>query len=168
MQIHVDMTFEQYFEACRYFCSKTTLRRRINYYMLLYGFPLLGTGFAVLAISSAISQMWTAVCWNVASSMFFFWFRLRYPARVRKVYDQQSKHLAGLMTLSADGIRFQRDNGTADTNYTWAAFDGWIDRPQMFMVLLGPTMFFRIPKDKLTGEEQSQIKGWLSSSKLLT
>ena len=168
MQIHVDMTFEQYFEACRYFCTKTTLWRRINYYGILYGYLLLGTGFAVLAISSVMNQMWGWTIWNVAASVFFFWMRLRYPARVRKMYGQQAKHLAGTMTLDTDGMRFQRDNGTADTKYTWAAFDSWIERPEMFMVLLGPTMFFRIPKDKLTGEEQSQIRGWLSSSKFLT
>lgn len=168
MQIHVDMTFEQYFEACRYFCTKTTRWRRFNYYAGLYVLPLMAVVFAVLAVLSAISQTWVAVIWNVAASAFLFWSRFRYPRRMRKMYDQQSKNFAGMMTLTQDGMRFVRDNGTGDANYTWLAFDSWIDRPDMFLVLPGPTMFIRIPKDKLTGEEQSLIRGWLSSSKLLT
>jgi hypothetical protein len=170
MQIDVDMSFEQYFEACQLFCLKTTRWRRINYRAVMWAYPILGAVFALLAILTAIGNrgLSSAVSWQVAASVFFFASRFGYPARIRKLYNQQATNFAGTMTLTADGMRFERTNGTANTHYTWAAFDSWIDRPEMFMVLPGPTIFIRIPKDKLTSDEQEQVKGWLSSSKLLT
>jgi hypothetical protein len=55
------------------------------------------------------------------------------------MYNQQSHNLRGTMTLTASGLRFECANGTASTDYTWNAFEQWIDRPQMFLVF--PTSF---------------------------
>jgi len=170
MQIDVDMSFEQYFEACQLFCRKaTTPWRRFNYWLLIYGYPILGAIFALLAVQLAIVQhAIAAASIQLLFSIFMFWFRFRYRARVRKIYDQQAKDFAGVMTITAEGIYFERRNGTANTNYKWATLDRWIDRPEMFMVLTGPVLFYRIPKDKLTSDEEAQVRGWLSSSKLLS
>jgi len=169
MQIDVDMSFEQYFEACQLFCNKTSGWRRLNYWMLIYGFPVLGAISALLAAQMAIVQhAFMSASVQLLFSVFLFWYRFRYPTRVRKIYDQQAKDLVGVMTLTPQGLRFERTNGTANADYKWAAFDRWIDKPGMFMVLTGPVMFYRIPKDKLTSVEQDEVRGWLSSSKLLS
>jgi hypothetical protein len=169
MQIDIDMSFEQYFEANQLFCRKsTTSWRRFNYWMLIYGYPVLGAVFALLAVQLVLQRAIVGALIEFLCSIFFFWARFRYPARIRKIYDQQAKDLAGVMTLSLDGLRFERKNGTANADFKWVAFDRWIDKPDMFMILTGPVMFYRIPKDKLTSAEQEQVRGWLSSSKLLS
>jgi hypothetical protein len=170
MQIDVEMSFEQYFEVCRIFGTKTTRSRRINYWALMWGFPILGVVFALLAVLMVVTERGSTswIIFPLAASVFFFWCRFGYPAGVRKLYDQQAKNFAGTMTLNSAGMRFERTDGAANTDYTWAAFDRWIDEPEMFLVLTGPTMFIRIPKDKLTSDEQEQVRGWLSSSKLLS
>jgi hypothetical protein len=169
MQIDVDMSFEQYFEANQLFCLKTTRWRRFNYLFLAYVYPILGTVFAILAVQMAIVQhAISGALVQLAFSLFFFWCRFRYPVRVRKHYDQQAKNLPGTMTLTSEGMRFERKSGTANFDYTWAAFESWIDKPGMFLLMPGGTMFYRIPKDKLTSDEQAQVRGWLSSSKLLS
>jgi hypothetical protein len=144
------------------------MSRKINYWALMWGFPILGVVFALLAVLMAVKGWAGVVIWCLAASVFFFWCRFRYPARVRKLFDQQAKNFAGTMTLNSAGMRFERTDGAANTDYTWTAFDSWIDEPGMFLLLMGPTMFIRIPKDKLTTAEQAEVRGWLSSSKLLS
>ncbi len=170
MRIDVDMSFQQYFEACQLFCRRaTTPWRRFNYWMLIYGYPVFGAIIALAAAQMAIVQhAYVGAVIQFLFSIFFFWARFRYPTRVRKIYDQQAKDLIGIMTLAPEGVRFERANGTANADYKWVAFDRWIDKPDMFMILTGPVMFYRIPKDKLTSDEQAQVRRWLSSSKLLS
>src|SRR5262245_38916754 len=127
MQIEVEMSFEQYFEACQLFCRKaTTPWRRFNYWMLIYGYPIIGAIIALAAVQLAIVQHSIAgATIQALISTFFFWARFRYPARVRKIYDQQAKDLVGLMTITPEGIRFERANGTANADYKWVVFDRW-------------------------------------------
>jgi hypothetical protein len=135
-----------------------------------YGYPVLGAVFALLAIMIWIGgkRFNAGVVFQMGASVFFFWCRFRFPARVRKIYDLQIGSLAGVMTLTSAGMRFERRNGTATTDYTWAAFTTWMERSDMFLAFPNPCSFVRIPKDKLTTAEQDEVRGWLSAhSKLI-
>jgi hypothetical protein len=166
MQIEVDMTFEQYFEATRLLCLHSTKTRRFNYIFIWYVYPIMGAVFALVAVYFWISEknFSTPVIINIAASIFFFWCRFSFPARARKLYDQQSMNFPGIMTLTSGGMRFERKNGTATTDYSWAAFETWLERAPMFLVFPGPLSFIQIPKNKLTNAEQDEVRAWISAS----
>ena len=68
------------------------------------------------------------------------------------------------MILSPTGLRFERKNGTANVDYAWSGIEGWLERPEMFLLFPGPLSFVRIPKDKLASAEQDEVRGWISGS----
>jgi hypothetical protein len=166
LQIEVDMTFEQYIEATRLLCLHSTKKRRWNYIFIWYVYPIMGAVFAFVAAYFWISEknFSTPVVINIATSVFLFWCRFSFPARARKLYEQQSSNFPGTMTLTSEGMRFERKNGTATTDYSWAAFETWLERAQMFLVFPGPLSFIQIPKDKLTSVEQNEVRTWISAS----
>jgi hypothetical protein len=170
MQIEVDTSYRQYFEATRLLCLHTTKSRKWNFWMGWYGYPVLGAIFALLAVITWFSERRASalVVFNIMASVYLLWCRFGYPRRLRKMYSQQAKNFPGVMTLTPMGMRFERKNGSANTDYTWKAFESWMERPDMFLLFPSPLSFIRIPKNKLTDAEQDQVREWISaSSKLL-
>jgi len=166
MQLEVDVSYEQYFEATRLLHLHTTRKRRWNFLFAWYGYPILGVVFAILTVLlwSTDRRLSPSVVFNIGATIFFFWCRFNFATRVRKMYEQQAKNFPGTMTLTPTGLRFERRNGTASTDYRWNAFEQWLEQPEMFLLFPGPLSFVRIPKDKLTAAEQDEVRGWLSSA----
>lgn len=166
MQMEVDLSHEQYFEATRLLHLHTTRKRRWSFWIAWYVYPALGVVFAILTVLVWISdqRLSSGVVFNLCATIFFLWCRFSFASRVRKLYEQQAKNFPGTMTLTPTGLRFERKNGTANTDYTWNAFEQWLERPEMFLLFPGPLAFVRIPKDKLTTAEQDEARGWLSAS----
>lgn len=166
MRIDVDMSYEQYFEANRLFCLKTTRKRRWNFLAMWYLYPLLAALFGLLAVKDWFVEhrMSGTVWFNLALSVVFLWCRFNFPIRVRKLYEKMATNFRGEMTLSPAGMHFERKNGTAKVDYTWDAFESWMERPDMILVIPGPQSFIRIPKEKLTDAEQYEVRGWLSAA----
>jgi hypothetical protein len=163
MQIEVDMTYKQYFEATRLMLLNTTAKRRWNYWCLWYVYPVLGTVFAFLTVFMWIiddRRITGTVLFNLLAAFFFFWCRFSFPSRARKLYEQQATNLQGTMTLTPAGLRYERKNGTASTDYTWNGFENWIERPEMFLVFPNNLSFIRIPKDTMTSTEIDDVRGW--------
>ena len=167
MQIEVDMSYEQYFEVNRLLLLKGTASQRWNFVVMYYLIPAAGIVFGAFAL-----YCWTQVpqfsneVWIFFSgvSVFFLWGRFRFPAKVRKVYEKIAGNLPGDMSLTTAGVQFERRNGTASINHAWNAFEGWLERPDMFLLFApGNSGFVRIPKDKLTGAEQDEVRGWISA-----
>ena len=131
-----------------------------------YGYPILGVVFALLTVLQwSIDRRFSgAVISCIGATIFFFWCRFSFATRVRKTYEQQAKNLHGTMTLTPTGLRYERINGTANGDYTWRAFEQWLEQPEMFLLFPGPLSFVRIPKDKLTTVEQDEVRGWLSAA----
>jgi hypothetical protein len=166
IEIEVEMTYEQYFECNRLFCSKTTTRfRRFSSFLRQYFYPVLGALFALLAITNWIHGGPSSVVIGNFLFSAFFWYRFVFAKRLlRKMYEKQAEGVRGTIRLSVNGIRFERRSGTANIDYLWKGVDSWMERPNMFMVIIGPVSFLRIPKDKLTPAEQDEVRGWLSEN----
>jgi YcxB-like protein len=164
MQMEVDLSHEQYFEATRLSHLHTTRKRRWSFLIAWYGYPILGVVFALLTVLVWLSdqRLSSGVVFNLCATIFFLWCRFGFAARIRKMYEQQAKNFPGTMTLTPTGLRFERKNGTASTDYTWNAFEQWLERPEMLLLFPGPLSFVRIPKDMLTSAEQDEVRGWLS------
>jgi hypothetical protein len=166
MQMEVDLSYEQYFDANRLLHLHTTRRRRWNFWIVWYGYPALGVVFAFLTIIEWLTarQLTGSIIFNIGATIFFLWCRFSFASRVRKMYEQQAKNFHGMMTLTPAGMRYERMNGTANTDFTWNAFEQWLERPEMFLLFPSPLSFTRIPKDKLTSVEQDEVRGWLSAA----
>jgi hypothetical protein len=166
MEIEVEMTCAQYLEGNRLFCLNTTKSRRFCFLLILYGYPILAAVFTLIAVLIWIGDQRVSaqVLINVAFSVFFLWARFSYARRIRKLYEKQAGNMAGRMTLTPTGLRFERKNGTANVDYTWSGIESWLERPEMFLVFPGPLSFVRIPKDKLSSAEQDEVRGWMCSS----
>ncbi len=166
MEIEVAMTYDEYFEGNRLFNLITTTYRRVCFYLIWYGYPILAAVFALITILIWIGERRFSSFFLIefAVSVFFLWGRFAYPRRVRKLYERQAKNLVGKMTLNPAGLRFERKNGTANVEYRWNGIERWIERPEMFLLFPGPISFIRIPKDKLTSAEQDELRGWMSSA----
>jgi hypothetical protein len=166
MEIEVAMTYDQYFDGTRLFNLNTTRTRCICFLLIWYGYPILAALFAFLTVFLCIFGDRTIgpLVWPFGALAFFVWARLAYGRRIRKLYDQQAANMVGRMILSPTGFRFERKNGTANVDYTWGGIESWLERPEMFLLFPGPLSFVRIPKDKLTNEEQDEVRGWISSS----
>jgi YcxB-like protein len=166
MQIEVAMTYDEYFEGTRLFNLNSTMSRRLCFYLIWYGFPILAVLFALLTIFLWIGaqRFDTPVVVNFVVSVYFLWARFNYARRLRKLYERQAKNMVGRMTLTSTGLRFERKNGTANVDFTWSGIERWLERPEMFLAFSGPVSFVRIPKDKLSSAEQDEVRGWLSSA----
>lgn len=169
MQIEVDMSYEQYFEANRLMCLKTTSGRKWNFLFMWYGCPVLCIGCALFAVLIWIwdRQVNGSVWIEFGASAYFLWCRLYFPIKIRKCYgrNRSPKKVA----LNADGIHVERKDASVKADFTWSAFESWIERPDMFLAFHGHRSFVCIPKDKLTDAEQNEVRGWLSAaSKRLT
>jgi hypothetical protein len=165
MTFDVQMSFEEFFDCNRLVCLKTTLSRRINYYAMQYGYPVLGVFFAWVGVWTLLhsDQSTSAAVFPILSSLFFLWCRFRFTARYRKFYDKQAEDLVGTMTVDTHGVKFERKNGTATLDCSWNAFESWLERPDMFLMFTPSLLFFRIPKDKITTAEQEEVRGWLGT-----
>ena len=166
MEIEVAMTYAEFFEGNRLFNLNSTTSRRLCFYLIWYGFPILVVLFSLLTIFLWLGaqRFDIAVVVNFLVSVYFLWARLAYTRRLRKLYERQAKNMVGKMTLTPTGLRFERKNGTANVDYTWSGIERWLERPEMFLAFPGPVSFVRIPKDKLSSAEQDEVRGWLSSA----
>jgi hypothetical protein len=166
MEIEVQMTYDQYFEGTRLFSLNTTRSRRFCFLLIWYGYPILAVLFAFFTVFLCIfgDRAISPIAWSFGGSVFFVWARLAYARRIRKMYDQQAANMGGRMILSPTGLRFERKNGTANVDYAWSGIEGWLERPEMFLLFPGPLSFVRIPKDKLASAEQDEVRGWISGS----
>jgi len=50
MEIEVAMTYNEYFEGNRLFCLNTTTYRRVCFWLIWYGYPILAIAFALLTV----------------------------------------------------------------------------------------------------------------------
>ena len=165
MQIEVNQSHQQYFKATRLFHLHTTTKRSWSFLIVWYVFPILGVVFALLTFLVWFSSrnLNAGVVSNLVATIFFFWCRVGFPSRIRRMYEQQAKNFAGTMTLNPTGLRFERKNGTANTDYTWNAFEQWLERPEMFLLFPGPLSFVRSQR-KTVSAEQDEVRGWLSAA----
>lgn len=168
MQIEVDQNFEQFFEASKLLCLHTTKKKRRNYLVLWYGYPILGAVFASIAVFQLVTEkkMSGDLIFNIAASAFFLWCRFSARTRIRKVYEQQKRSFPLTMTLAPTGIHCVRKDGSANADYHWKAFDSWLERNEMFLLFPNSLTFLRIPKDKLTHANQDELRVWLLTSGL--
>ena len=166
IRIEVASTYEEYFESTRLLNLYTTVRRRRNFQLLWYAYPAFGAVFALLTVFTWTMErrLTSGVILNICAAAFFFCCRFSFDTSVRRLYNQQKKDLPGIITLSPEGMRFERANRTASTDYSWSAFDQWLERPEIFLLFPGPLTFIRIPKAKLTIAEQDQLRTWLSTA----
>lgn len=166
MEIEVQMTYDQYFEGTRLFSLNTTRSRRFCFLLIWYGYPILAVLFAFFTVFLCIfgDRAISPIAWSFGGSVFFVWARLAYARRIRKMYDQQAENMAGRMILSPTGLPFEGKNGTANVDYAWSGMEGWLERPETFLLFPGPLSFVRIPKDKLASAEQDEVRGWISGS----
>jgi hypothetical protein len=77
MQMEVNLSYEQYFEANRLLHLHTTRRRSQNFWCVWYGYPALGVVFAFLTIIEWLTarQLNGSIIFNIGATVFFFWCR---------------------------------------------------------------------------------------------
>lgn len=166
MQIEVNTTYEQFFEASRQFCLNTTTKRRWNYAFLWYVYPFLGVLFAFGAVFFLLvhRQVTGTVIYNALASIFFLWCRFSAPRRLKKVYELQKNRFAATMTLTPEGLDCELKDGSARGNHKWSGFENWLETKEMFLLFPNQLTFLILPKDKLNDAEQSEVRGWISAA----
>jgi hypothetical protein len=129
----------------------------------MYVYPLLGLFFAGVGILTCFksSNPVSGAVFPFAASIFFFWYRFSSRKRWRKFYERQARDLSGRMTLTEEGISYETADKIALLARKWSGFDSWLERPTMFLLFTSSSLFFRIPKDKLSADEQDEVRGWI-------
>ena|ERR1700728_868401 len=97
MEIEVAMTYAEFFEGNRLFNLNSTTSRRLCFYLIWYGFPILVVLFSLLTIFLWLGaqRFDIAVVVNFLVSVYFLWARFAYTRRLRKLYERQAKNMVG-------------------------------------------------------------------------
>jgi hypothetical protein len=164
MQIEVEMNYEQFFEANRLLLMHSTRSRRWNFICAWYACPVLSVILVLMALWlwSLTGHFTLQLFWLFFIAVGCGWCRLGFMRRVRRVFNEQRKHLTGTMRLEPSGLDYVRADESANAHFAWTAFESWLDTPDSFLLFPSSFSLVRIPKEKLTEAEQSEVRGWIA------
>jgi hypothetical protein len=94
-------------------------------------------------------------------AVLYFWSKSRAKSCLKQHFEAQQTQLNGQqMDIDEAGISGNWQDGGAAYQFKWSAFRSFIDLPDAFLFLPNSVSFVRIPKEKLSSDEQLKIKQW--------
>ncbi len=164
MRIDVGYTLEEFEEGNTFLLLNTTLNRRVCYYLIKFGYPVLGLVFLGLAIFFWMSDrvFTTPVVTNLVFALLMVFARYRFSAAIRKSYKLQQRSLQSVLTIDETGIGAVRKDGSATAHFMWSAVDKWAERSTAMFLVVGPSSYVRVPSGQMSPEEREQVRGWLA------
>jgi hypothetical protein len=160
MQFTSAVTLDDYRAGNRIMCLHTLPRRRRDYLFITRATPVL----AVVLLAASAYLIFVAhqtrgpiiACLALAAAMIYS--PIQYHLKIRRFYSQQKLGHPTDVVVTAEGMKFLRQDGAAETRYSWSIFDGWFESEEYLVLFPSQQAFIPIPKRALTPEQQTELR----------
>jgi hypothetical protein len=169
--VQQSLTFPQFLAASRLYALHTTVRQKVNYFGYLFVLPIFGAVMlpftAWIFVSSVRSGDGNALISGLALGLFLGGLylltnRLRYRARMRKLYKAQSHELPHIVEFSDEGIHTTVP-GLMDARFEWAFFESFIESTDLLLFIRGPrSIFVAVAKSNLDASQEAELRTLLN------
>lgn len=165
MEFTYTVSLDDYREYSRMACTKTTWKRKLNYWSLLVFCPVSG-GIIVISSALLIGSGHKDRILNAAFAvfgLFLLWRPFAYRRSVSKLYRQNKCDTPYLCSVTDEGVDIQRRDGTLQSKIAWGALDKYLDSEKYLMLYLSPISILPIPKRALNAEQLETFSGLLTT-----
>jgi YcxB-like protein len=165
MRFTYSITPEDYRRGNRIMCLHTLPERRRNHIFNTWAAPAFAVGALVAGIG-LLFQSGSATgpplaCFAFSAVM--VWVRVSYPLKLKRYYKQQKLGSQLEVQADAEAIHLQRQDGLAETRYSWPLFDGWFESGEQFTLFPNQRTFIPVPKRVLAPEQQNELRALLTA-----